>query len=436
MLRERVSDGGAWAGEVRERFSAVRDATVALREHLEIEDHVAQSMADASPLSWHLAHTTWFFETFVLVPHARGYRTRHPAYGYLFNSYYEAVGGRNARTRRGLMTRPTVAEILRYREAVDGAVARLLDSPTGEAVAGLLELGLAHEQQHQELMLTDVAHLFSLHPQRPAYREADRASHASAGGESEPLRWIPFRGGLEGFGHAGPGFAFDNEGPRHDAFVAPFELASRPATCGEFLEFVEDRGYERPELWLSDGWAAARSEGWTAPLYWERDGAGWAQFTLQGMRSVDPHEPVTHVGFYEADAFARWSGARLPDEREWELAARGVELDGNFADGGALHPRRSPRAAGLSAMFGDVWEWTASAYSPYPGYRPAPGALGEYNGKFMCNQLVLRGGSCATPRGHVRATYRNFFPPGARWQFSGIRLARDARGRSARTGRE
>jgi ergothioneine biosynthesis protein EgtB len=408
---------------LRERFSLVRRATVALRAHLAIEDHVAQSMPDASPLSWHLAHTTWFFETFVLVPWSPGYRPRDATYGFLFNSYYEAEGERNARARRGTITRPTVAEILRYREHVDAGVLRLLEGVSEPEVLARVELGIAHEEQHQELMLTDLQHLFSLHPDRPAYRPA------SAPGEprrAERLRWIAFEGGLESFGHDGTGFAFDNEGPRHTAFVAPFELASRPVTCGEFLEFLEGGGYSRPEPWLSDGWDAVRREGWSAPLYWRHDGERWKVFTLRGERALDPAEPVTHVSYFEADAYARWAGARLPDEREWELAAREAEVDGNFVEDGALHPRPSPPERGLSAMFGDVWEWTASSYSPYPGYRPASGALGEYNGKFMCNQLVLRGGSCASPRAHLRSTYRNFFPPGARWQFSGLRLARDA----------
>jgi ergothioneine biosynthesis protein EgtB len=405
------------------RFRAIRAATERLAEPLEVEDCVAQSMPDASPIAWHLAHTSWFFETFVLLSRAVGYRPFDPSFGYLFNSYYNAVGERVARAQRGLMTRPTLAEIRRYRAHVDDALSALLATRDAELPTDVITLGLNHEQQHQELMLTDLAHLFSLNPLKPVY-----LAGTPPPSRGTPLEFLRYDEGVREIGHAGAGFAFDNEGPRHRAFVAAFELASRPVTSGEWLAFIADRGYERAELWLSDGWDAVRRENWRAPLYWELDGDSWTQFTLGGTRAVDPHEPVCHVSYFEADAYARWADARLPTEAEWELAANACELDGNFVESGALHPRATRPADGApAALFGDVWEWTQSAYAPYPGYRPVAGALGEYNGKFMCNQFVLRGGSCVSPRDHLRASYRNFFGPAARWQFSGLRLARDAR---------
>jgi ergothioneine biosynthesis protein EgtB len=416
------------AAHPRDRFLAVRRATERWREGLTPEDCTAQSMPDASPIKWHLAHTSWFFETFVLA-RAKVYRPFHPRFGYLFNSYYNAIGERVARAQRGLITRPSLDEVIEYRRHVDERVAELLDSGR-DFDARVVELGCQHEEQHQELMLTDVKHLLSLNPLRPAYRRRDveRSTPSSA---PPPLRFLARDAGLCSVGHAGDAFAFDNESPRHRAFVEAFAIASRPVTNGEYVEFISDRGYERPELWLSDGWDAVVSQGWRAPPYWEKDGGRWSQFTLFGMRDVDPHEPVCHVSYYEADAFARWAKARLPRETEWEIAASGLPIEGNFVESGALHPRAcSPRDDAdqrtlPSAMFGDVWEWTQSAYCAYPGYAPAEGALGEYNGKFMVNQMVLRGGSCVSPRAHLRATYRNFFPPSARWQFSGIRLARD-----------
>jgi len=409
------------------RYQRVRDFTAALCAPLAVEDTVIQSMPDVSPTKWHLAHTSWFFETFMLTSQ-QGYRPFHPRFGYLFNSYYQAVGERHARPQRGLLSRPTLEEVYDYRAHVDAAVLSLLrergnDLPAD--LADIVELGLQHEQQHQELILTDIKHVFASNPLRPAYSAVSPAppvSSAANGG----LSWQSYSEGLYAVGHDGEGFAFDNEAPRHRVFLGAFRIATRAVTSGEYRAFLEDGGYRRPELWLSDGWNAVRERGWEAPLYWERAGTGWRQMTLAGMRDVDPAEPVCHVSYYEADAFARWAGARLPTEAEWEVAAAAAPAAGNFAEEARFHPR--PAAgdpAALRQLFGDVWEWTGSAYLPYPGYRPWKGALGEYNGKFMSGQMVLRGGSCATPRSHVRATYRNFFPPDARWQFSGLRLARD-----------
>jgi ergothioneine biosynthesis protein EgtB len=408
------------------RYRTVRAATERLCEPLEPEDYQLQPVPEASPTKWHLAHTSWFFETFLLAPHAPDYRSFHPDFAYLFNSYYEAVGSRHPRPERGMLSRPTVAEVYHYRSHVDGAMERWLADRADDLpadVAAVVELGLNHEQQHQELILTDLKLAFSRNPLNPVYRPAPGESASVAPG---PAAWVRFPGGLAEVGHDGHGFAFDNEGPRHKVYLRPFALASRLVTVGEYRAFVADGGYDRPELWLSDGWAARNSHGWRHPLYWRQNGERWRAFTLGGVRDLADGEPVCHVGFYEADAFARWADARLPTEAEWEVAAAGLDPDaGNFADEGHHHPRPAAGDGGLSQMLGDCWEWTASPYVAYPGYRPAAGALGEYNGKFMCNQLVLRGGSCASPRGHLRATYRNFFPPEARWQFSGIRLARD-----------
>jgi ergothioneine biosynthesis protein EgtB len=387
-----------------------------------VEDYGLQSMPDCSPPKWHIAHTTWFFETFVLADNEPGFRPHHPQFRYLFNSYYEAVGERWPRPARGLLSRPTVAEVYEYRRVVDERMVALLDSLDEQALARLetvIELGLNHEQQHQELLLTDLKHAFGLNPLRPAYAPAADAPPAGA---ASPLRWEEHAHGVREIGFAESGFAFDNESPRHRQFLEGFAIASRPVTAGEYLAFIEDGGYERPDFWLSDGWTARQRNVWSAPLYWERDAGGWAVFTLRGLRPLDPAEPVCHVSYYEADAFARWAGARLPTEFEWEVTARPRDVRGNLLDARHFHPAPDD---GRGQWFGDVWEWTASPYAAYPGYRPAAGALGEYNGKFMCNQMVLRGGSCATPAGHVRPTYRNFFPPDARWQFSGLRLARD-----------
>jgi ergothioneine biosynthesis protein EgtB len=406
-----------------ERYREVRRTTDRLAEPLSPEDCTVQSMPDASPVKWHLAHTTWFFETFVLERGLSDYRPYHPQFRVLFNSYYNRVGAQHPRPERGLLSRPSLDEVRAYRAAIDRRVLELFERSAVEPLADTIELGLHHEQQHQELIVTDVKHMLSLNPLRPAYRDCPPAPARDV----PPLRWFHHPGGIAWIGHGGGSFSFDNERPRHRVLVDAFALASRLVTNGEYLEFVEDGAYARPELWLSDGWDAVRSQGWQAPLYWHGDRDAWRVTTLSGLRDLRRDEPVCHVSFYEADAFARWSGARLPSEFEWEIFAAKTTPDGNFVESGWLHPTGLEAAASdaPAQLFGDVWQWMQSPYAPYPGYRPPAGALGEYNAKFMCNQLVLRGGSCATPRSHVRATYRNFFPPQARWQFSGIRLARD-----------
>src|SRR5688572_21085361 len=401
-------------------YRAVRETTLRLIAPLSPEDAAIQSMPDASPAKWHLAHTTWFFETFVLAPHVAGYRAFDPAYGYLFNSYYNAIGERHPRPERGMLSRPSLDEVLAYRRYVDE---QLIAATLPEPSKTLLELGLHHEQQHQELILTDLKHLLSRNPLKPAYQKQWPLTEIRPRARS----WIGFAGGLHEIGHAGEGFAFDNEKPRHRVWLEDFEVASHPVTHGDFVDFIEDGGYRRPELWLSAGWDMVQARGWQAPEYWTRRDGEWRTFTLHGEVPVDRNAPVCHVSFFEAEAFARWAGARLPTEAEWEVAARGAPMAGNFMESGALHPlalREDARPGTLAQAFGDVWEWTRSDYAPYPGYRPAAGAVGEYNGKFMCAQYVLRGGSCATPASHIRATYRNFFPPEARWQFSGLRLAK------------
>jgi ergothioneine biosynthesis protein EgtB len=406
-----------------ERYRSVRQKTLELAAPLSAEDCALQSMPDASPVKWHLAHTTWFFETFLLEQQPR-YRRFDPAYRVLFNSYYDAVGDRHPRPERGMLSRPGVDEVLAYRRHVDNAMWRLIS--TQKFPQSLVELGVQHEQQHQELILTDLKHLLSRNPLKPAYQKQWPLTPIRARAQ----RWIAFEGGLHEIGHAGPEFAFDNEMPRHRVWLEPFEIASHPVTHGDFLRFIEDGGYRRPQHWLSAGWDLVLGRGWQAPLYWERIGSGWHTFTLHGMVPVDPNTPICHVSFFEAEAYARWAGGRLPTEAEWELASRGAPREGNFLESSALHPlasREDPAAGTLSQAFGDVWEWTRSEYAPYPGFRAAPGAVGEYNGKFMSNQYVLRGGSCATPQSHIRSTYRNFFPADARWQFSGVRLARDAK---------
>jgi ergothioneine biosynthesis protein EgtB len=417
---------GADRAALAAQYQAVRRCTETLCAPLAAEDYVLQSMPDASPTKWHLAHTSWFFETFVLAPHLPGYRPFHPEFNFLFNSYYNAVGPRWPRDRRGQLSRPTVEEVYRYRAHVDQHMARLFRLANPEVrrqVADLITVGLNHEQQHQELILTDLKHALSANPLCPVYREA-----AAATGEPPPLAWAAFPEALKWIGHGGNGFAFDNELPRHRALVPAFRLGNRLTTNSEYLAFMEDGGYRRPELWLSDGWAACEAHQWTAPLYWEEDADGWHARTLAGRQPVHPAEPVCHVSYYEADAFARWAGARLPTEAEWEAAAATVPPAGHFLEAGRFHPSSQVAAEDrgpLFQLFGDVWQWTASPYVAYPGYRPADGALGEYNGKFMCNQMVLRGASCVTPRSHARRTYRNFFPPEARWQFTGVRLAQD-----------
>ena len=409
-----------------DRFLAVRAATRALAAPLSAEDCAIQSMPDASPVKWHLAHTTWFFETFVLGGHDPQRAPFNPAYKFLFNSYYNAVGDRHPRPQRGMLSRPALAEVLAYRERVSEEVANLLtQGALSPELLALVELGMHHEQQHQELILTDLKHLLSCNPLRPAYQKNWPLFPI----QPAPAAWLAFEAGLREIGHDGEGFAFDNESPRHAAWIHAFEIASRPVTHGDFLDFIGDGGYRRPELWLSAGWDAVNLRGWQAPGYWETIDGQWHTFTLHGMAPVEPNTPVCHLSFFEADAYARWAGARLPTEGEWEVASARAARQGNFLESGALHPL-APREAALEGTlaqaFGDVWEWTRSDYAPYPGFKPAAGAVGEYNGKFMANQYVLRGGSCATPESHIRATYRNFFPAEARWQFSGLRLARDA----------
>lgn len=404
-------------------FETVRERSLELSAPLTAEDQCIQSMPDTSPTKWHLAHTTWFFEVFILIPHAPGYAEFHPDFNFLFNSYYEQVGPRHARPSRGLLSRPTLSQVHDYRAHVDAAMRDfIVDGGLADAaVHALLELGCHHEQQHQELLLTDIKHVFSCNPLRPAYK-APKPRDAS---RTRTMDWVGHGGGLVDIGHGGDGFGFDCEGPRHRVWLEPFELASRPVTNDEYLAFMEDGGYSRAEHWLSDGLAVARAEGWQAPLYWEpgEDGA-WSIFTLSGLRPIDPDAPVCHVSFYEADAYARWAGKRLPSEAEWEVVAATQVPAGNFASAHEFHPVPA-RGEGLRQIYGDVWEWTASAYRPYRGFSVAAGAVGEYNGKFMSGQMVLRGGSCVTPEGHVRPSYRNFFYPRDRWQFSGIRLAND-----------
>ena len=416
---------------LRDRFHQIRNFTDALCAGLEPEDCVVQSMPDVSPTKWHLAHTTWFFETFILKKFVSGYRAEIPEYAYLFNSYYNAAGDMHRRDLRGLISRPTVSQAQRYRASVDSHIDDLLSNPDEsllDEMESILVLGFHHEQQHQELLITDIKHVFAQNPLYPVFRATEERTAT----ECRPYQFIDFEETVTAMGHDGNEFAYDNEGPRHRALVPAFSLATRPVTNGEFIAFIEDNGYSRPEFWLSLGWMTVNEQRWNAPLYWtKRDGAWW-NFTLSGLRPVDQSEPVTHVSYFEADAYANWAGARLPTEFEWERAALSCPIEGNFVETELFHPvavastvSGDKPGKGLHQMFGDVWEWTRSAYSPYPGYRAAPGALGEYNGKFMCNQYVLRGGSCATSRIHIRRTYRNFFQPEKRWQFTGIRLARD-----------
>lgn len=425
-FRAAAQDGHKSPAKLLEQFKSVRRQTDLLTSFLSAEDQMVQSSPDASPTKWHLAHTSWFFETFLLSQHLKNYRPFHPQFRSLFNSYYNAVGPQPEKGLRNTFSRPSLEEVQKYRRYVDEYMSKLLDSgEMSEELLSLVELGANHEQQHQELIITDIKNAFWINPLRPAYQKT--SAPPAGDGSAPPQRPQSYQDGIYEIGTNGNSFHFDNEAPRHKVYVEPFRFAARLVTNGEYLAFIDDRGYSRPELWLSDGWNAVETLGWDAPLYWEKTGPEWQQFTCSGMRKIAEHEPVCHVSYYEADAFARWAGARLPNESEWEIAASSVPVQGNLLESGFLHP------VTLSAVdedqpvqiFGDVWEWTASAYLSYPGFVPAKGALGEYNGKFMCNQMVLRGGSCVTPSSHIRATYRNFFPPETRWQFSGIRLADD-----------
>jgi ergothioneine biosynthesis protein EgtB len=419
--------GPAAPSDLLEEYLRIRATTERLASVLSAEDQTVQTMPDVSPTKWHRAHVTWFFETFVLGEYAQGYHAFDDAYAYIFNSYYEAMGARHPRPERGLLSRPGIDEIARYRAYVDGQMDALLRDTDQPGLVDLITLGLHHEQQHQELLLMDIKHVLSRNPLHPVYLPT---TLSRAEGHPPKAGWLEHDGGPVEIGHRGVGFGFDNEYPVHTVHLTPFGLADRPVTCGDWLSFMEDDGYRRPEFWLSDGWAVVKAQDWDAPLYWSRDpddSDQWLQFTLSGLRPVDPDEPVCHVSYYEADAFAHWTGMRLPTESEWEtIAATDGEGDNflrdEFLGRGAPHPLP---AVATNGLYGDTWEWTSSSYAPYPGFRAAPGAVGEYNGKFMVSQYVLRGGCCATPQGHTRSTYRNFFPPGARWPFGGVRLARD-----------
>ncbi|ANU23097.1 ergothioneine biosynthesis protein EgtB [Planococcus donghaensis] len=413
---------------IAERFAEIRGVTMKLIEPLETEDFIIQSHEDVSPAKWHIAHTTWFFERMILKEFKSNYEEFNPAFDFLFNSYYNTIGPYQPRHQRGVLSRPTVDQVIEYRKYVDQQVYNLLDesaSETKKEIEALLYMGLQHEQQHQELILMDIKYNFFVNPLLPTYAQTKKRTLS----KTQESQFVEYDGGLVEIGHDGDGFAFDNESPRHKVWLEPFKLATKPVTNGEFLEFINSGGYEKPEYWLSDGWSIVKEHNWKAPLYWLKDTEEkWQIFTLAGIQDLELDEPVSHVSFYEADAFSRWKGKRLPTEAEWEYASQSVAIRGNTMDDGVYHPVASSedlQSSSLSKMFGDVWEWTASAYSPYPGSKPLEGALGEYNAKFMCNQMILRGGSCATPVDHIRKTYRNFFPPEKRWQFSGFRLAED-----------
>lgn len=409
------------------RFQQVRATSEAICAPLQAEDYVIQSMPDVSPPKWHLAHISWFFEAFVLKPYLANYRTLDPAYDFLFNSYYETHGQPFPRASRGFLSRPGVAEVYRFRQHIDQSIEALLgDLPAENAgeVIRRIELGLHHEQQHQELLLMDIKHILAQNPLNPVYREDLRVN---ANGPTTPLSWHEYPAGLRHIGNTGAEFAFDSETPRHRHFLEAFQIASRPVSNAEYLGFIQDGGYGRTDLWLSDGWSLLKQTGWQAPLYWRQLDGHWYEATLGGLRLLDPQAPVCHISFYEADAYATWAGARLPTEAEWEVAASEQALEGNFLESDYLQPiaANGPTESGPQQMFGDVWEWTGSAFRPYPGFKALEGSLGEYNGKFMSGQMVLRGGCCATPQGHIRASYRNFFYPGMRWQFGGARLAKE-----------
>lgn len=407
-----------------QRFKQIRQDSLDIVDPLEPEDFVIQVKTETSPTKWHLAHVSWFFETFVLEKAIEGYESMHPQYAYIFNSYYLQTGEPHARAKRGYLSRPTVEEVMEYREYVNREVIEFLNNASEEELAEfgpVIEIGNNHEQQHQELMITDFKYMFGQNPLYPVYREQEHPESKEPG----QLKWVSFDEGIYQIGNNGGEFTYDNEHPQHREFLESFELADRLITNREYMEFMKEGGYERSALWLDDGWATVNEHNWDSPLYWCRRDDGWYHYTLSGLRKPDPNEPVTHISYYEADAFARWADARLPTEQEWEVAASDKPYDGNFVETENFHPRPlQNNAEGLKQMYGDVWEWTKSAYDAYPGYEPLEGALGEYNGKFMCGQYVLRGGSCATSNTHIRKTYRNFFYPDARWQFNGIRLAR------------
>jgi len=422
----RLSGMRGSAPSLSHEFARVRARSMELAAPLSAEDACVQSMPDASPAKWHLAHTTWFFETFVLERFEPGFRPFRSEFRVLFNSYYNNLGDKHPRPQRGMLTRPPLAEIHDYRRDVDARMQHLLqDEAAHDCLRGLVVLGLNHEQQHHELLLTDVKHLLSLNPLAPAYRVPAAPPLPPNAAPGTALEWVDFAGGVTAIGHRGAGFAFDNELPCHDVLLRPFRLGSRLVTNGEYLQFVEGGAYADPRLWLAEGWDWVNQNRLAQPIYWRRDEGGWKEFTLGGLLPLAPGLPVVHLSYFEADAYARWAGARLPAEEEWERAAAACAIAGNLAEEGVFHPRAAPPGPGLRQMFGDAWEWTRSSYAPYPGFRIAEGTIGEYNGKFMVNQYVLRGGSCATPADHIRWSYRNFFPTSARWQFSGIRLARD-----------
>lgn len=424
-FRATAQEGQRGPAKLLEKYKSVRRQTELLVSSLSAEDQMVQSCPEASPAKWHLAHTSWFFETFLLSQHLKNYRSFHPQFRFLFNSYYNAVGPQPEKAVRNTFSRPSLEEVLKYRRHTDEHMQKLLESgELSEDVLKLIELGANHEQQHQELLITDIKHAFWVNPLRPEYKKTPAPP---PGNEAAPQRPQSYEEGVREIGASDDNFHFDSEGPHHKVYVQPFRFATRLVTSGEYLAFMEDRGYSRPELWLSDGWRVLKTHSWSAPLYWEKSGPEWQLFTCSGMRRIEEHEPVCHVSYYEADAFARWAGARLPNEFEWEVAASPAPVRGNLLENGFFHPVTlgAAEAHEPAQLFGDVWEWTASAYLPYPGFVPAKGALSEYNGKFMCNQMVLRGGSCATPASHIRATYRNFYTPETRWQFSGIRLADD-----------
>jgi ergothioneine biosynthesis protein EgtB len=426
MTPQKIATDAEMPGSLERRLFDTRRLSLELAGPLTAEDMTVQAMDDASPTKWHLAHVTWFFETFVLTKHLPGYQVFDAAFNYCFNSYYESQGSRQPRPRRGLLTRPSSERVLAYRGHVDDALAKLFAKgiSASSPIARLVEVGINHEQQHQELLLTDILALFAANPLQPAYRQTLPPSERA---DTEPPGWIEFRGGVTRIGHDGNGFHWDNETPCHEALIHPFRIADRLVSNGEWLQFMADGGYRTASLWLADGWGVVNREDWQAPLYWQQRDGQWHAMSLYGLSPVEAAAPIAHVSYYEADAYARWAGKRLPTEFEWEMAAQGLPVAGNTLASQALRPlpaERLPTDRGRPRqMFGDVWEWTQSAYLPYPGYRPLAGALGEYNGKFMVSQQVLRGGSCATPHGHTRATYRNFFYPHQRWQFMGLRLA-------------